>query len=74
MSDKPEDRLPTSPTPEPWLGRIFPTVVRYAGLGIAGWLILTGRVAPEVALAFAGTMVSGSMATEAFIRSRRTDQ
>lgn len=56
--------------PESWLARVFPTIVRYSGLAVSLWLIVTARVDPSVGLGFAGTMISGSLAAEAWLKNR----
>lgn len=56
------------PPNEPWLARVFPTVCRYVGLILALYLIFTEKVAPEVGLAFAGSLITGTLWLEDKLR------
>lgn len=58
---------PPEPTPpsDPWFVKYFPAVVRWSGLLVSLYLMVSGKVEPQIALAFAGTMISGTLLAEA---------
>lgn len=56
---------PEPPPSDPWFIKYFPAVVRWSGLGVSMYLMVSGKVEPQIALAFAGTMISGTLLAEA---------